>query len=106
MNIIIHLSFLVRNFRLVKVFGFEMRFVFTFLVIIAALLSILIIGLTIFSIMSGGGVNFLFPGLGLVISLWFIVLLLAVIDFVIILLAFLARSMSRKDKSHYFRTFL
>ena len=74
-----------------------MRYVFIFLVVIAAILSVLTIGLAIFVILSGSG-NVLFPGLGLVISLWSIVFLLALIDFVIILLAILARSMSRKDK--------
>lgn len=68
-----------------------MRFVFFFLIIVAAGLSVLIIGLTLFLIFKGG-VNIILPGPGLVVSLPAVILLLGVIDLVIILLARLVRS--------------
>ncbi len=72
-----------------------MRFIFILLAIVAALLTILIVGLTIFSILSGGG-SVLFPGLGLVVSLPFLILLLVFADTIIIILALLVRRLSEK----------
>lgn len=57
---------------------------------IAAILTILIIGLTILSIISGGG-NVIFPGLGLIVSLPFLIFLLLIVDALIIFLAFLIK---------------
>jgi hypothetical protein len=74
-----------------------MRIIFIFLTIIAAFLTILVIGLTIVSIAVGGG-SVLFPGLGLVVSLPFIIVLLAIVDALIIFLALLFRRMSRQAK--------
>jgi hypothetical protein len=73
-----------------------MRFLFILFSIIAACLTLLTLGLIVLSIISGGG-NVLFPGLGLVISLPFIIVLLAIADALIILLAFLFRSAGRKS---------
>ena len=74
-----------------------MRVIFITLTIIAALLTILIVGLTILSIAVGGG-NILFPGLGLVVSLPGLIILLAIVDAAIILLALLFRRLSLKNK--------
>ncbi len=57
-----------------------MRIIFISLTAIAALLTILIIGLTIILIANGGGVSIVLPGLGLIVSLSFILVLLAAID--------------------------
>jgi len=75
-----------------------MRIIYILLTIKAAFLTILVIGLTIILIANGGGVNLLIPGLGLVISLSFVIVVLAVIDVVIILLALLSRRISRQQK--------
>ena len=72
-----------------------MRFIFILLAIVAALMTILIVGLTILSILSGGG-SVLFPGLGLVVSLPFLILLLVFADIIIIILALLVRRLSEK----------
>jgi hypothetical protein len=76
----------------------EMRFLFILLLIVAAFLSVLIIGLTIVSILSGGG-SILFPGLGLIVSLPIFIGLLLIFDAAIICLAFLIRKMSKKRLS-------
>ncbi len=57
-----------------------MRIIFILLTIIAALLTILVIGLTIILIANGGGISIVLPGLGLIVSLSFILVLLAAID--------------------------
>ena len=72
-----------------------MRVIFILLTVIATLLSILIIALIVLSIESGGG-NVLLPGLGLVISLPFIIFLFLIADAAIIGLAFLIRRLSLK----------
>ena len=72
-----------------------MRFIFILLAIVAALLTILIVGLTILSILSGGG-SVLFSGLGLVVSLPFLILLLVFADTIVIILALLVRRLSEK----------
>jgi hypothetical protein len=64
----------------------------------AALLTILIIGLTIFLVANGGGVSIVLPGLGLIVSLSFILVLLAAIDALIIFLALLFRRMSKQQR--------
>jgi hypothetical protein len=74
-----------------------MRSIFILLSIFAALLTILIVGLTIVSIAVGGG-SVLFPGLGLVVSLPFLIVLLAVFDAAIIFLAMLFGRISRQQK--------
>ncbi|MGC2235417.1 MAG: hypothetical protein WA584_04620 [Pyrinomonadaceae bacterium] len=73
-----------------------MRFLFILFTIIAACLALLTLGLIVLSIISGGG-NILFPGLGLVISIPFIIILLAIVDALIILLALLLRSSYKKS---------
>jgi branched-subunit amino acid permease len=73
-----------------------MRFIFIPLLIAALLLTIIIVGLTIFSILSGGG-NILFPGLGLVVSLPFLIMLLAAFDVAIIVLTLWAWRVSGND---------
>lgn len=73
-----------------------MRFLFILFTIIAACLTLLTLGLIVLSITSGGG-NVLFPGLGLVISLPFIIALLAIADALIIFLALLFRSSGKKS---------
>jgi hypothetical protein len=64
----------------------------------AALLTILIIGLTIILVANGGGVSIVLPGLGLIVSLSFILVLLAAIDALIIFLALLFRRMSKQQR--------
>lgn len=73
-----------------------MRFIFVLLSIIAAILTLLIIGLTILSLSAGGGSIFL-PGFGLIISLPLVILLLVFVDVVIILLALLFNRLDKKD---------
>ncbi|MET0753460.1 MAG: hypothetical protein ABWZ66_08810 [Pyrinomonadaceae bacterium] len=73
-----------------------MRFLFILFTIIAICLTLLTFGLIVLAIISGGG-NVFFPGLGLVVSLPFIVVLLAIADALIILLALLFRSLSKKS---------
>jgi len=75
-----------------------MRIIFILLTIMAALLTILIIGLTIFLVANGGGVSIVLPGLGLIVSLSFILVLLAAIDALIIFLALLFRRMSKQQR--------
>ncbi len=76
-----------------------MRIIFISLTAIAALLTILIIGLTIILIANGGGVSIVLPGLGLIVSLSFIIVLLAAIDALIIFLALLFRRMSKQQRT-------
>ncbi len=71
-----------------------MRFIFILPAIVATLLTILIVGLTILSILR---ISILIPGLGLVVITPFLILLLAIVDAVIIILALLARRLSGKD---------
>ncbi|MDQ3322763.1 MAG: hypothetical protein M3525_10115 [Acidobacteriota bacterium] len=73
-----------------------MRFIFVLLSIIAAILTLLIIGLTILSLSAGGG-SILLPGFGLIISLPLVILLLVFVDVVIILLALLFNRLDKKD---------
>ena len=61
-----------------------MRFIFILLLITAVLLTIIVVGLTILSILSGGG-SVLFPGLGLVVALPLLIVLLAAVDAAIII---------------------
>lgn len=75
-----------------------MRIIFILLTIIAALLTILVIGLTIILIANGGGISIVLPGLGLIVSLSFILVLLAAIDALIIFLALLFRRMSKQQR--------
>ncbi|CAN5694695.1 hypothetical protein BH24ACI1_BH24ACI1_11490 [soil metagenome] len=75
-----------------------MRIIFILLTIMAALLTILIIGLTIILVANGGGVSIVLPGLGLIVSLSFILVLLAAIDALIIFLALLFRRMSKQQR--------
>ena len=72
-----------------------MRSIFILLTAIAAFLSTLIFGLIIVSVYKGD-FNLLLPGLGLILSGRFIILLLIIVDAVIITLALFFRSMSRK----------
>lgn len=88
-------SSLNREFSRVFLYNASMRFIFVLLAIAAALLTVLIVGLTIVSILSGGG-SVLFPGLGLVVSLPFLILLLALFDALLIILALLIKRMSEK----------
>lgn len=73
-----------------------MRFVFILLAVVAVLLTVLIVALTILSILSGGG-NVLFPGLGLVVSLPFLILVLAAVDVAIIILTLWAWRINGND---------
>lgn len=70
-----------------------MRFLFFTISSVAAVLSFIIVALTVLSILSGGG-NLLFPGLGLVVSLPFIIALLVIFDAALIALALLVRRLS------------
>ena len=79
-------------------YNLKMRIIFILLTIMAALLTILIIGLTIFLVANGGGVSIVLPGLGLIVSLSFILVLLAAIDALIIFLALLFRRMSKQQR--------
>ena len=72
-----------------------MRSIYILLMTTAAFLSTLIIGLIIVTLYKGD-FNLLLPGLGLILSGRFIILLLTIVDAVIITLALFFRSMSRK----------
>ncbi len=75
-----------------------MRIIFILLTIIAAFLTILVVGLTIVLIANGGGVSIVLPGLGLIISLSFVIVLLTLMDAVIIFLALLFKRMNEQHK--------
>jgi hypothetical protein len=74
-----------------------MRIISILLGVIAVLLTFTVVGLTIFSIAIGGG-NVLFPGLGLVVSLPFLIVLLTIIDVLIISFALILRKISKQQK--------
>jgi len=73
-----------------------MRVLFILSAVIAALLTVLVIVLTVFAVR--GIDNILFPGLGLVIRLSVFIVLFAAIDALFILLALFFRSKSRNNK--------
>lgn len=64
--------------------------------LIAAFLSALIIGLIVVTLLGGGNLNIIFPGLGLIISMWFMIALPAIVDVIIIAFALFFKSMSGK----------
>jgi hypothetical protein len=70
-----------------------MRFIYIFLSLIAALLTLLVIGLTLL-VLIYGRFNLLLPGLGLVIDGWSVIVSLAIVDAVIISLALIAKKLS------------
>jgi ABC-type transport system involved in multi-copper enzyme maturation permease subunit len=72
-----------------------MRVLFVLSAAIAALLTVLVILLTVSALR--GVDNILFPGLGLVVRLSFFIVLFAVIDAFFILLALFFRSKSRNN---------
>ncbi len=74
----------------------KMRIIYILLAIIAAILTITVIGLIILLLANGGGVSIVLPGLGLVISLSLVIMVLAAFDAVIIFLALLFRRMSKQ----------
>ena len=65
-----------------------MRLLFVLLTFAVVALTIITVVFAILAILSGGG-NVLFPGLGLVVALPLLVFMLAVVDAVLIVLAFL-----------------
>jgi hypothetical protein len=65
-----------------------MRLLFILLTIAVVVLTIITVVFAILAILSAGG-NVLFPGLGLIVALPLLVFLLAVVDTVLIFLAFL-----------------
>lgn len=74
----------------------KMRFIFILLSFTAALLTLLIIALTVLSLSTGGG-SVLLPGLGIIISLPLVILLLIFVDAVIVLLALLFGRLDKKN---------
>ncbi len=75
-----------------------MRIIFIILTIIAAFLTILVVGLTIILIANGGGVSIVLPGLGLIVSLPLIIVLLAALDALVIFLALLFRRIGKQQR--------
>lgn len=74
-----------------------MRALYIFLTMFAALLTFSVVSLTIVSIAHGGKVSIALPGLNLVVSMNFVILLLAVFDAAIIVGALCVKRLSEKN---------